>query len=81
MSIRIVPPPAASEADAPTVENEEAATSPEAPMIELLREDVADEGVNSWANSAAARVLARLREAHGAPPDDKRSGIFNSKLG
>ncbi len=82
MSIRALPLPPAIDGDAPAAKPDDASAPHAAdPMIELLREDTADEGLNSWANSAASRVLARLREAHGTLDDEKRSGIFTAKIG
>ncbi|MFO0650208.1 MAG: hypothetical protein U0326_28560 [Polyangiales bacterium] len=82
MSIRALPPPPAIDADAPAAKADAPTESAAAdPMIELLREDSADEGLNSWASSAASRVLARLREAHGTLAEEKRSGIFTAKIG
>jgi hypothetical protein len=85
MSIRSLPAAPADEraaTDGPT----EAPAAPTAdaapdPMVSLLREDVSDEGLNAWASSAAARVLARFRQVHGAPHEEKRSGIFTAKSG
>ncbi len=82
MSIRALPAPSTIEASAPAAKVADAGEPRAAdPMIELLREDTADEGLNSWATSAASRVLARLRDAHGDTEDEKRSGIFTSKIG
>ncbi len=52
-------------------------TADEATATGLLREDTSDPEVNAWTNAAAARVLARLRLAHGEPVADG-SGIFNT---
>jgi predicted ArsR family transcriptional regulator len=55
--------------------------SAEDPMIALLREDTHDENLNTWAESAAERVLARFRQKHGTVSEEKHTGIFTSKSG
>lgn len=83
MTVRALPPPLPldpSHRAAPEAADG-ATASPDAPMIALLREDTHDEGLNTWAESAAARVLARLREKHGTVSEEKHTGIFTSKSG